>query len=374
MAWRKRDTMSLRREFVQLASQPDAKMAELCRRFGIARKTGYKWLARFREVGDAGLVDQSRRPRQSPDETGAAVVAAILDVRDAHPAWGGRKIRHYLLDRQHTELPATSTISGILKRHGRISEEASQKAAALTRFERSRPNELWQIDFKGHFAMSAGGRCHPLTILDDYSRYSIGLRALANEQGAGVQAELTAVFRRFGLPESMLMDNGSPWGSSRDEGITWLSVWLMELGIRVLHSRPHHPQTNGKDERFHRTLDLEVLRGNSFRDLVEAQRRFDPFRECYNHERPHQALDMAVPASRYQISLRAFPEQIAEWEYAPDVAVRKVGIGNCISWLGQRFKVGSAFVHKRVGLRATTTDGQYEIYYRNTKIKTIQLS
>jgi transposase InsO family protein len=366
--------MSLRREFVQLANQPDANMAELCRRFGIARKTGYKWLARFRDAGEPGLADRSRRPQQSPEETGDKVVAAILAVRDEHAAWGGRKIRHYLLARKHEGVPAVSTISGILKRHGRISREASLQATAFTRFERTRPNELWQMDFKGHFAMSAGGRCHPLTILDDHSRYSIGLRALANEQGEGVKTELTAIFRRFGLPESMLMDNGSPWGPSREEGFTWLGVWLMDVGIRVLHSRPRHPQTNGKDERFHRTLDLEVLQGNSFRNLDEAQRRFDPFRECYNHERPHQALDMAVPASRYQISLRAFPEKIVEWDYAPDVEVRKVGIGNCISWHGARYKIGSSFLHQRVGIRATTTDGHFDVYYRNTKIKTIRLN
>jgi transposase InsO family protein len=365
--------MSLRREFVELASQAEENMAELCRRFKIARKTGYKWLERYRSEGAAGLADRSRRPQQSPAETGAELVTAILELRDAHPAWGGRKIRQRLLDLNYHAVPAVSTVSGILKRHGRVSQEASQRACAFTRFERSRPNELWQMDFKGHFPMSGGGRCHPLTILDDHSRFSIGLRALENEQGTAVQAELTAVFRRYGLPEAMLTDNGSPWGPSREQGFTWLNVWLMELGIRVLRTRPGHPQTNGKDERFHRTLDIEVLRGNRFRDVPEIQRRFDPFRECYNHERPHQALGLAVPASRYQISHRAFPEQITPWEYAPDVQVRKVDDGT-ISWRGTRFKVGAAFRGKHVGIRTTATDGEFHVYFCNTKIKTIHLN
>jgi transposase InsO family protein len=363
--------MSLRREFVDLANRESVNLAELCRRFGIARKTGYKWLARFRADGAEGLRDRSRRPRESPESTGLELVRAILEIRDAHPAWGGRKIRQRLLNLKHRDVPAPSTISGILKREGRISDEASRRAQAFTSFERARPNELWQMDFKGHFPMSLGGRCHPLTILDDHSRFSLGLRALDNEQGDGVQRELTTIFRRFGLPEAMLMDNGPPWGPSREEGFTWLNVWMMELGICVLHSRPGHPQTNGKDERFHRTLDIEVLRGNSFRDLPDTQRRFDPFRECYNHERPHQALNFAVPASRYQTSQRSFPEKIAAWEYAPDVTVRKVDVTNRIAWHGGRYKIGQAFRGKVVGVRATTTDGQFDVYYCNTKIKTI---
>ena len=374
MVWKPSDTMSLRREFVELANQESVNLAELCRRFGIARKTGYKWLARFRANGTEGLQDRSRRPRESPESTEPELVRAILEIRDAHPAWGGRKIRQRLLNLKHRNVPAASTISGILKRQGRVSDEASRRAQAFTSFERARPNELWQMDFKGHFPMSLGGRCHPLTVLDDHSRFSLGLRALGNEQGNAVQRELTAIFRRFGLPEAMLMDNGPPWGPSREEGFTWLNIWLMELGIRVLHSRPGHPQTNGKDERFHRTLDIEVLRGNSFRDLADTQRRFDPFRECYNHERPHQALNFAVPASRYQTSQRSFPEKIEAWEYAPDVILRKVDVTSRICWFGGRYKIGMAFRGKLVGVRATTTDGLFEVYYCNTKVKTINLN
>jgi transposase InsO family protein len=302
-------------------------------------------------------------------------VQAILQLRDEHPAWGGRKLRRRLQDLGHQDVPAASTVSGILLRHGRISEEASRKSQAFIRFEKAAPNDLWGMDFKGHFPLSSGGRCHPLTILDDHSRYSIGLRALDNERGESVQTELTGVFRRYGLPAAMLMDNGPPWGDTHCEGSpSWLSVWLMELGIRVLHTRPAHPQTNGKDERFHRTLKLEVLQGNSFCDVRQAQDRFDPFRECYNHQRPHQALEMNVPASRYQASQRSFPETIAEWEYAPDVTVRKVDqTTGAISWQGQRWKIGRALKGRLVGIRATTTDGQFDVYFRNTKIKTIDL-
>lgn len=375
MVWDTRDTMSLRRDFVALAVAPEANIAELCRRFNISRKTGYKWIKRFKEEGDEGLADRSRRPHNSPKETSKDVADVILELRDKHPAWGGRKLKRRLEDLKHQDLPAASTISGILKRNGRIDDAASRAAQPFTRFEREAPNELWQMDFKGHFALGNHRRCHPLTILDDHSRFSIGLRAMYYERGKDVQRELKSVFRRYGIPEAMLMDNGAPWGSVASEGrYTWLNVWLMELGIRVLHTRPRHPQTNGKDERFHRTLDIEVLRGNTFANLTAAQASFDPFRQCYNHERPHEALDMDVPASRYRPSPRAFPEQIAEWEYPPDMKVRKVDPATrTISWKYVRFKIGQAFGGRHVGVRATTTDGLFEVYFRNTKIKTIDL-
>src|SRR5205807_4484324 len=149
------------------------------------------------------------------------------------------------------------------------------------RFERAAPNELWQMDYKGHFATRAG-RCHPLTVVDDHSRYAVGLRACGDERGGTVQAELTAIFRQYGLPERMLMDNGSPWGSDALHRHTWLTVWLLELGVAVSHGRPYHPQTQGKDERFHRTLTAEVIGRRAFADLAECQRRFDAWRVVYN--------------------------------------------------------------------------------------------
>ena len=194
-----------------------------------------------------------------------------LAVRAEHPAWGGRKIRRRLQDLKHPAVPSASTITAILHRQGRIAAAASAGHKPFERFERAAPNELWQMDYKGHFATRAG-RCHPLTVVDDHSRYAVGLRACGDERGGTVQAELSAIFRRYGLPERMLMDNGSPWGSDALHRHTWLTVWLLELGIAVSHGRPYHPQTQGKDERFHRTLTAEVIGRRAFADLAECQR------------------------------------------------------------------------------------------------------
>lgn len=242
---------------------------------------------------------------------------AVLKLRDCHPVWGGRKIRRRLQDLGEDPVPAASTITEILHRHGRIDAEASRKAGAMQRFEHEAPNDLWQMDFKGHFGLRGGGRCHPLTVLDDHSRFSLGLRSCGNERSETVRGELILIFQRYGLPRAMLMDNGSPWGSDADHRHTLLTVWLMEQGIRVTHSRPYHPQTQGKDERFHRTLKAELLQGREFADLSDCQGHFDPWRDVYNTQRPHEALGLAVPASRYALSSRAFVEQPQPWDYGP---------------------------------------------------------
>jgi len=375
MPWKACDSMALRQEFVSLAMREEANISRLCVRYGISRKTGYKWLARHREMGPEGLRDRSRRPRHSPYQTCLAIERAVLEVRDAHSCWGGRKIRRFLLDRGLAEedVPAASTITEVLRRHGRITEEASRQAKPCQRFEHPRPNDLWQMDFKGHFGLRGDGRCHPLTVLDDHSRFSVALRACGNEQGVTVQAELTCVFRCYGLPLAMLMDNGSPWGSDAEHHFTPLTTWLMEQGIRVTHGRPYHPQTQGKDERFHRTLKAELLRGREFSDLADCQSRFDPWREMYNTERPHEALGLDVPASRYQVSPREFVESPVPWDYGPGAITRKVCAKGCISLRGREHKVGKAFRGRRVGLRPLGQDGLLGVYFCRTKIHEINL-
>ena len=201
----------------------------------------------------------------------------------------------------------------------------SVKHTPYVRFERPSPNELWQMDFKGHFVMHHD-RCHPFTLLDDHSRFNLALRACANEQGNTVQDRLTHVFRRYGLPQAMLMDNGSPWGSDSAHPFTPLTVWLMQLGISVHHSRPYHPQTLGKLERFHRSLKSELLTGRTFTDLPHCQRAFDTWRDFYNLERPHYALDLDTPVSRYTPSGKTFPETLPAIDYAPDDHVRSVDV------------------------------------------------
>ena len=255
MPFREVSVMDQKREFVVFAAAEGANVRELCRRFGISPTTGYKLLERYREGGLAGLIDQSRRPKASPRRTPAAVEAKVLAVRDrSNNVWGGRKIKRALEDGGETELPAASTITEILRRHARLTEAgATEHPGAWLRFERESPNELWQMDFKGHFAMH-GGRCHPLTALDDHSRYNLVLAACGDEQGQTVRRHLEEAFRRYGLPLAMLMDGGSPWSDPGGEPLTRFSVWLTRLGVRVLHGRPRHPQTQGKEERFHRTF------------------------------------------------------------------------------------------------------------------------
>jgi transposase InsO family protein len=315
--------MSARKEFVLLAMQENANVRALCRQFGISPKTGYKLINRYAEEGEAGLADRSRQPKSSPQRTADTVESAVLALRDQHPAWGPRKLKARLEALGHTGVPAPSTVSAILGRHGRLDGTQSAAHQAWQRFEHAAPNDLWQMDFKGHVAMREG-RCHPLTVLDDHSRYAVCLKACANEQSVTVQAALTGTFRRYGLPWRMTMDNGAPWGGDGGNPYTVLTVWLLRLGIGISHSRPYHPQTQGKDERFHRTLKAEVLAHETFADQTAAQRRFESWRDVYNLERPHQALGQKPPVSRYSPSQRPFPETLPPIEYSPVDVVRKV--------------------------------------------------
>ena len=373
MPWSIQDTMSLRREFVTLACQEGANRRELCRRFGISPQTAYKWLARFAQQGASGLADASRRPLHSPAATPQALQQAVLALRRQHPAWGGRKIARRLQDLGLGSL-APSTVTAILHRHGLINPEASAAAQPWQRFEHEQPNALWQIDFKGPVE-TPGGRCHPLTLLDDHSRFNMALRACARQQAAAVREQLTEVFRTYGLPVRINADNGAPWGSPREPGqVSALALWLIRLGIRVSFSRPYHPQTNGKDERFHRSLKAEVLNGRSFANLNQAQAAFDHWREVYNHQRPHQALGMATPASRYRMSERSYPEQLPAIEYGPDDAVVMVKALGEMRFQGQRYKLSSALRGLPVAVRpAADQDGRLEVYFMHHKLREIDL-
>lgn len=374
MAWREESIMAQRLEFVTLAAVEGANIRELCRRFRISAPTGYKWIARHRAGGEAALRDASRRPRTSPARSDAAVEAAALKVRERHPAWGARKIRAVLIARG-VEVPAASTVHAILVRHGLIDPAQKQKHRAWTRFEHDRPNALWQMDFKGHVPMHRGGRCHPLTILDDHSRFSIGLWACDNEQRGTVQERLIEAFRRFGLPERVLCDNAPPWGVSRmNERHTRLTVWLLRLGVVTMHGRACHPQTQGKEERFHRTLKAELLSRMDLRDLRQAQDAFDAWRGTYNLARPHEALGMAVPASRYTCSQRAYPERLPDMEYAPGEVLRRVMHDGSIRCAGVAWFVGEAFAGERVALRPSATDGKMQICFGPHPVGTIDLA
>lgn len=363
MPWQEVSIMQLRREFLRLVEQ-GGEVRPLCRRFGISPSTAYKWLARYRAGAD--LADQSRRPHQSPTRTQAPVEAQVLALRAKHPVWGARKLRRRLLDQGHV-MPATSTVHAILQRHGCISAAASEATKPFRRFVHAAPNDLWQMDFKGHVAMRER-RCHPLTVLDDHSRFSLCLAACGDEMLETVRGHLIATFRRYGLPQRMTMDNGSPWGDTNHGGFTALEVWLMKQRIQVSHSRPYHPQTQGKDERFHRTLDVELLQGVVHQDLAHAQRDFDVWRDIYNQERPHEALDLAVPASRYGASTREYRDNPPPPEYANPQCVRRIAKGGLLSWRGRTYRVGKAFIGEPVEVRPTPDERLADVYWSTTRI------
>ena len=372
MPWEEVTLVSLRKEFVQLAIKEGSNISELCKRFNISRKTGYKWIKRYLEKNDNGLYDESKKPLHSPKKTPIEMESAVLDVRKDNPVWGGRKIRQRLINLGYNNVPAASTITEILKRNNKIDKEESEKHKKWIRFEADNPNDLWQMDFKGWFKIK-GGTCHPLTVLDDKSRFSLGIEACKNEQSLTVKERLTDIFRRYGMPKVILCDNGPPFGAASFSPYTKLGKWLIRIGIKVIHGRPYHPQTQGKDERFHRTLKAEVINYLEIDeiDLLCIQNKFDKWREKYNNERPHEALDLKVPMDVYCESKISFPEVLPQIEYSPGDIVRSVNSEGRVSYKGKQFRVGKGFIDDLVAIRLTKKENILEIYYCNQMIKKI---
>ncbi len=372
MPWDERDRMSLRQELVHLVTTQKVSMTELCQRFQISRKTGYKWVKRFLAEGDAGLADRSRRPHRVQLHVPEPTQQYLLAERRQHPAWGARKLRQRAKLQGLPAVPACSTITALLKREGLIDPTATPSPHAWQRFEHAAPNDLWQMDFKGPIPTRVAPR-HALTILDDHSRFNLCLHGLAAQTRELVQAQLVTVFRQYGLPNRLLTDNGSPWGHTGEQPYTVLTVWLIRIGIRISHSRPYHPQTMGKDERFHGSLNREVLQQAQWRDPAHLQQAFDRWRQVYNHDRPHEALALAVPATRYEPSLRAYPEILPPIEYDTGVTVRKVQQKGEIHFRGHVFAVSRAFRGCPVGLVPTTEEGRYDVRFCHHRITTIDL-
>ena len=365
--------MSLRHEFVTLLAQGGISFAEACRRFGISRPTGYTWWHRYQAEGWAGLQDRSRRPQHSPHRTPAAVEQAVLALRDAHPTWGGRKIRRVLCRQAVPNVPSASTITAILRRHDRLDPARPHSQGPWQRFVHAAPNDLWQLDFKGHFPLTSG-RCHPLTVLDDHSRYVLGLFACANEQERTVRTHLTQLFQRYGLPWRVLTDNSGPWGSTQPaQPLTRLSVWLLRLGIAVWHGRHYHPQTQGKVERVHRTIKADLLQHQRYPSLQDAQAAFSDWQQTYNHWRPHDALELAVPAAHYQSSPRAFPDPLPPLEYAEGDTVRVVRSMGEISYRGQLYRISQALGGQPIALRPTLVDGVLAVHFAHHRLGELNL-
>lgn len=388
MPWKEATKMKLKEEFVLMADQPNANIAALCRRFEISRPTGYKWLRRYQAEGLDGLQERSRRPHHSPNKTPDHIEELVVEARREDPGWGGRKLHCHLSNQAEAgalsitpdQVPSASTITRILDRHGLLAEPGHPgRRGSWKRFERSDPNELWQLDFKGEFRLANQAYCYPLTLVDDHSRFSLAVVACPDQQRSTVQQQLRRVFTRYGLPQALLCDNGPPWGAGlgwREWGpfYTRLAVWLMRLGIAVIYARPNHPQGKGKNERFNGTLQAELLDHEQFADHSEAHARMADWRNRYNTVRPHQALDMDPPTSRYQPSETEFPDQLPPVEYGPGATTRKVTTQGKLNFRDQCFTVGKAFRGYRLALRASSESDTYKVYFCNQQIRTINLN
>ena len=382
MPFNNRTVMEQKEEFVLLSQSPGVSFSQLCRRFCITRRTGYKWINRFERLGSEGLKERSRRPGTFPGQTSPEVEQRIILLRKENPEWGAKKIFALLAQQPINDrpIPAKSTINAILKRHGLIREEKSIASQNWQRFEHDAPNDLWQMDFKGYFQLLNQKQCHPLTILDDQSRFNLGLFACADEQYTTVRQLLTEVFRTYGLPKIILADNGSPWGAAGARfttqgtpSITRLEKWLYQQHIRVIHGKPYHPQTQGKEERFHRTFKAELLQYENFEDYRHAQQRFDWWRNKYNCYRPHEAIGFEAPVNKYKMSNRSYNEAVKEPEYDSSAIIKKVHDGGWIYFKGNTFRVGKAFKGDKVAIKPTLIEKEYEVYYYNQLLRKISL-
>jgi transposase InsO family protein len=371
MAWDERTVEQMREEFVRRVLAQERSKAALCREYGISRPTGDKWIERFQD-GES-MSDRSRAPKSVPGRIDSGMEAEIVRIRQLHPALGAVKLRKIMENAGYTNLPCARTFNNIFARHGLIESEASQAATPYQRFEKAIPNEMWQADFKGHFRMEDGYRCHPLNIIDDCSRFNLCIEALTNETFDAVKPVMERLFKEYGLPFSFLCDNGNPWGTTQSLGFSRFEVWLMELGILTLHGKPLHPQTQGKEERFNRSFTRECLKGKVFADKNHAQSCFDEYRAFYNEVRPHFALDLEVPSSRYKPSSRQMPQVIEDWEYSSEYQLCKVKDSGYFNYKGQGFFLSEAFAGKYIAVRESHLPGQITLVFRKFKIGRIDL-
>lgn len=357
MPWKELNKVELRRLFVSAVESGKWSFKEACLRFDISRKTGYKWIKRFRLEGDMGLCDRSRRPRTVRYATDPKVKKLLLAERKKYPVWGARKLCK-LLERKGIVPPPERTANRILKREG-LTHKRKATEDELMRFERTHPNDMWQADHKRLVRGKWGSRANPFVVLDDCTRYCLGIKALANLRFGPTWEALWHIFGEFGLPGSILTDNAAIF--SAFSGPSRFEVRLMRLGIKVLHGRPYHPQTQGKVERFNGTLERELLNDGCFSSAAEMQASFEWFRRRYNYERPHEALSMQVPGSVYRPSKRERPHELPQIEYPSGAELRKVQKDGWISYKNHIVEMGIGLYGEYVEIRET--DYGVEIYY-----------
>jgi transposase InsO family protein len=365
MPWQETSFMDQRRQFIGLYQRGLLPVTELAERFGISRKTAYKWIDRYEDGGPPGLTDRSRRPLSCPHATPEAVIRAVLEARRHHPRWGAKKLLR-ILRRQGPEAtwPARSTVCDLLKRHGLVPTTPrrlprSHPGRPLTPM--TEPNAIWTADFKGQFKTRDGLYCYPLTLVDGYSRYLLACQSLRSTAVALSRPIFQRVFEEYGLPRIIRTDNGVPFATTALGRLSLLSVWWVRLGIYPELIEPAHPEQNGRHERLHRTLKAEATRPPSG-NLPAQQVRFNRFRREYNEERPHEALGQETPASVYRPSLRAFPQKLTPLEYPGHFEVRLVSRNSGIRWKHHWVCVTHTLAGEYVGLEEID-DGLWEVYF-----------
>jgi transposase InsO family protein len=337
--------------FVVECERGEESMALLCRQYGVSRRVGYKWLARYRESGPDGLRDRSRAPHAHPNEVPAAVCRRVVELRAQHPRWGPRKLRALLERAGAAAVPAASTIGGVLRREGlSVPRRRVRRAAAAAPLGGCHAsNRVWCVDFKGWFRTADGARCDPLTISDGYSRFLLRCQVMGRTDAAAVRAVFEATFRQYGLPEAIRSDNGPPFAGVGVAGLSRLGVWWVRLGIAPQRIEPGKPQQNGRHERMHLTLQQEAASPPAA-NLRRQQERFERVVWEFNGVRPHEALGMATPAEFYQPSPRAYPDRLAELEYPGGYELRKVGDRGEFRWRRGKVMLGKALEGEVVAL------------------------
>lgn len=362
MPWKDKTVEELRKEFAEAAASCE-NFSALCREFQITRKTGYMWKERY-EANEM-LSDRSRAPKTVANKTSPKIESIIVEVRLSHPGWGAKKIKCFLENKGY-ELPCSKTVNNILHRHNCISKEESLKHKAYVRYEKESCNEMWQTDFKGEFKMRDGNYCYPLDILDDHSRYVLKIKPVLKSSTV-VLPTFREAFYEYGMPNSVLSDNGAQFAGFK-KGYTQFEKWLMNHDVLPIHGRCRHPQTQGKIERFHRAMDQELLKHYTPHNINDASQVLEAWRNCYNNERPHEALKMKCPSDIYVPSNRTYYDEVKKYEYGGEYHVIKVN-----SWGYVRFDKFQVYLSETMAgeyleFRPGITGESFIACYRNYSI------
>jgi putative transposase len=370
MPWKCSNTMDQRAQFIRDWLTHKHYVSDLCIRYDVSRKTGHKWIKRYLEGKEDGLLDRSHKALRVANRTAPQVEQAVLKVRLRHPSWGAKKIDAYLSKAQpKLKLPHRATIAEILKRNGLIHPRAKRRKVGhpgKPSVEVVGPNDCWSIDFKGQFRTGDGKYCYPLTVTDNYSRYLLGIKAMPGTLFLPTKKALTELFKRYGMPKRIRSDNGAPFAAHTLGRLSKLSVWLIKLGVHPELIEPGKPQQNGRHERMHRTLKQETTRPAA-QNARAQQGKFTTFIRTFNEVRPHEGLDMEVPADLYEVSPRAMPKKLMTPEYPDRFEKRKVSGNGAMRWRHKFVNVASALIGETIGLEEVAA-GQWDVYYGTLKL------